>query len=87
MGARSTRGDDYQDVPRPVAALADEYPPNSYDPPHSHKRGQLVYAISGVLVCTTRDATFVVPPQRALWVPSGVVHEARTRGHVSLRTL
>ena len=45
--ARSTRGDDYQDVPRPVAALADEYPPNSYDPPHSHKRGQLVYAISG----------------------------------------
>jgi AraC-like DNA-binding protein len=87
MAARSTRGDDYQDVPRPVAALADEYPPNSYDPPHSHKRGQLVYAISGVLVCTTHDATFVVPPQRALWVPSGVVHEARTRGHVSLRTL
>lgn len=84
---RSTRGDDYQDVPRPVAALADEYPPNSYDPPHSHKRGQLVYAISGVLVCTTYNATFVVPPQRALWVPSGVVHDARTRGHVSLRTL
>jgi AraC-like DNA-binding protein len=84
---RSTRGDDYQDVPRPVAALADEYPPNSYDPPHCHKRGQLVYAISGVLVCTTRAATFVVPPQRALWVPAGVIHEARTRGHVSLRTL
>jgi AraC-like DNA-binding protein len=87
MVGRSTRGDDYQDVPRPVAALADEYPPNSYDPPHSHKRGQLIYAISGVLVCTTHDATFVVPPQRALWVPRGVVHEARTRGHVSLRTL
>ena len=84
---RSTRGDDYQDVPRPVAALADEYPPNFYDPPHSHKRGQLIYAISGVLVCTTRDATYVVPPQRALWVPSGVVHAAYTRGHVSLRSL
>lgn len=85
--ARSTRGDDYQDVPRPVAALADEYPSNSYDPPHSHKRGQLVYAISGVLVLSTRDATYVVPPQRAVWVPSRVVHEARTRGRVSLRTL
>jgi AraC-like DNA-binding protein len=84
---RSTRGDDYQDVPRPVAALADEYPSDSYDPPHCHKRGQLIYAISGVLVCTTREATFVVPPQRALWVPSGIVHEARTRGHVSLRSL
>jgi AraC-like DNA-binding protein len=84
---RSTRGVDYQDVPRPVAALADEYPPNSFDPPHTHKRGQLIYSISGALVCTTRDATFVVPPQRALWVPSGIVHESRTRGHVSLRTL
>jgi len=84
---RSTRSDDYQDVPRPIAALADEYPPNFYDPPHSHKRSQLVYAISGVLVVTTRDATFVVPPQRALWLPSGVVHEVRSRGHVSLRTL
>ena len=84
---RSTRGDDYQDVPRPVAALASEYPPNWFDPPHSHKRGQLIYAISGVLVCSTRDATYVVPPQRAVWVPSGVVHEARTRGHVSLRSL
>jgi hypothetical protein len=82
---RSTRGDDYQDVPRPVAALAGEYPPNSFDPPHSHKRGQLIYAISGVLVCSTSDATYVVPPQRAVG-PSGVVHEARTRGHVS-RTL
>jgi AraC-like DNA-binding protein len=85
--SRSTRGVDYQDVPRPVAALADEYPPNSYDPPHSHKRGQLIYAISGVLMSSTRHATYVVPPQRALWVPSGVVHEARTRGHVSLRSL
>lgn len=84
---RSTKGADYQDVPRPVAALADEYPPNSYDPPHTHKRGQLIYAISGVLVCSTPDATFVVPPQRALWVPSGVAHDARTRGHVSLRSL
>lgn len=84
---RSTKGVDYQDVPRPVAALADEYPPNTYDPPHTHKRGQLIYAIRGVLVCSTPEATYVVPPQRALWVPSGVTHDARTRGHVSLRSL
>jgi AraC-like DNA-binding protein len=84
---RSTRGADYQDVPRPVAALAAEYPPGWYDPPHSHKRGQLIYAISGVLACTTSGGAFVVPPHRALWVPAGVVHDARTRGHVSLRSL
>ncbi len=84
---RSTRGVDYQDVPRPVAALAAEYPPGWYDPPHTHKRGQLIYATSGVLACTTPSAAFIVPPQRALWVPPGVVHDGRSRGHVSLRSL
>lgn len=84
---RSTRGADYQDVPRPVAALAAEYPPGWYDPPHTHKRGQLIYASSGVLACSTPSAAFVVPPQRALWVPPGVLHDGRSRGHVSLRSL
>ncbi len=84
---RSTRGADYQDVPRPVAALAAEYPPGWYDPPHTHKRGQLIYATHGVLVCTTQSAAFVVPPRRALWVPPGEVHDGRARGHVSLRSL
>lgn len=85
--ARSTRGIDYQDVPRPVAALADDYPPGYLDPPHSHARGQLVYSTTGVMIVTTEQASFVVPPQRAVWVPGGVVHEAYCRGQVSCRTL
>lgn len=84
---RSTRGADYQDVPRPVAALSDEYAPGHHDPRHSHVRAQLVYASVGVMLVTTDHASFVVPPQRAVWVPGGVEHEAYTRGHVSVRTL
>lgn len=84
---RSTRGADYQDVPRPVAALADEYPPGFHDPRHSHKRAQLIYSSSGVMLVTTDQASYVVPPHRAVWVPAGVEHEAYARGHVSLRTL
>lgn len=84
---RSTRGIDYQDVPRPVAGLSDEYPPGFVDPRHSHKRAQLVYAITGVKSVTTDHASFVVPPQRAVWVPGGVAHEVHCRGHVSSRTL
>lgn len=86
-GARSTRGIDYQDIPRPVAALADEYADGHVDPRHSHLRGQLLYTISGVMTVVTEDASFVLPPQRALWVPGGTAHEARCRGHVSVRTL
>lgn len=85
--ARSTRGIDYQDVPRPVAALADDYPSGHFDPPHSHSRGQLIYATTGVMTVTTAAASFVLPPQRAVWVPPNVLHEARCRGRVSCRTL
>jgi AraC-like DNA-binding protein len=85
--ARSTKGIDYQDVPRPVAALADDYAPGHVDPPHSHTRGQLIYSTTGVMTVTTEQASFVVPPQRAVWVPGGVMHEAYCRGAVACRTL
>jgi hypothetical protein len=85
--ARSTRGIDYQDIPRPIAALSDEYAAGHHDPHHHHKRAQLIYACAGVTVVITEQESFVVPPQRAVWVPAGVEHEAHMRGHVSLRTL
>lgn len=84
---RSTRSVDYQDVPRPVAVLVDEYPSDFVDPPHSHRRAQLLYACSGVITLITEKASFTVPPQRAVWIPPGVTHEAHTLSPVSLRTL
>ncbi len=87
VARRSTRSIDYQDVPRPMAAMADDYPPGFVDPRHSHRRAQLIYATTGVMSVSTRDRGFVVPPQRALWLPGGVEHEVLCRGQVSLRTL
>lgn len=72
---RSTQSVDYQDVPRPVAALADEYQSGTIQPRHSHKRAQALYSISGVASVTTDTASYILPPQRALWIPSGVSHE------------
>lgn len=31
--------------------------------------------------------SFVIPPQRALWIPAGAMHEVSCRGPVSIRTL
>ena len=84
---RSTRGIDYQDVPRPVSALADEYPADYVDPRHFHERGQLLYASAGIMCVITDSASFVVPPQRGLWIPPRVFHEVHCRGNVSVRTL
>jgi len=84
---RSTKSIDYQFVPRPIAVLSDDYPPGFHDPFHSHVRGQLVYAISGVMILSTHNASYVAPPQRAIWIPAGVEHEVRCRGRVQIRTL
>lgn len=76
------------DDPRlPVIGLEDEYPPGYTDRLHSHGRAQLLYASSGVMSVTVQDASFVIPPQRAVWVPRQMAHEVSCRGNVSLRTL
>ena len=76
-----------QDVPRPVAALAEDYSAGHLEAAHSHRRAQLLYASKGVMSVLTEAGGFVVPPQRAVWVPSGTRHEVRCRDAVSLRTL
>jgi AraC-like DNA-binding protein len=87
MDSRSLDPRDYQDVPRPVAVLARDVPHDHITPWHNHKRAQLVYAASGVMVVKTRASTWVIPPQRAVWVPSRVDHETRTIGQVAMRTI
>lgn len=74
-------------TPRPVAALSDEYPQGYLDPRHRHGRAQLLFAASGVMIVTTDGGSYVVPPQKALWLPAGVEHEVLCRSAVSLRTL
>lgn len=71
----------------PVIGLEDEYSPGFVDPVHSHRHAQLLYASSGVMSVTADNAAFVIPPQRAIWLPAGMPHEVGCRGHVSLRTL
>lgn len=72
---------------RSVVALSDEYPAGFVDAMHSHSRAQILYAAAGVMSVTTISSSFVIPPQRALWLPAGEAHEVSCRGAVALRTL
>ena len=74
-------------VPRPVLAMAQDLPPAHEIDWHSHPRFQLVYAARGVMTVDTRDSTWVVPPQRAVWMPPKVAHRLTTKGVVQLRSL
>lgn len=41
---------------------------------HSHPRGQLAYASTGVIKVQTDDGSWVIPPSQAVWIPGGIHH-------------
>ena len=84
---RTVRANDFMGVPRPVVALARDLPPSHEIDWHSHPRFQLVFAARGVMTVDTREATWVVPPQRAVWMPPHVEHRLTAKGVVQLRSL
>lgn len=76
-----------EDVPRPVVTRPAKYPNGFVIPPHRHRRAQLVYAAEGVMTVTTEQGMWVVPPQRAVWVPALVEHSIRMTGQLLMCSL
>ncbi len=74
-------------LPQPVVAYGRDLESGDRVPFHRHRRAQLVYASRGVMTVTTRAASYVVPPQRAVWMPSGVDHKIDAQSDVAMRTL
>jgi AraC-like DNA-binding protein len=86
-GQRSTNPEDYQQVPRAVAAMPKDFAAGFEILPHRHRRAQLIYATAGTMRISTEDGVWVVPPQRALWVPPGITHSIVMLGETTMRTL
>src|SRR5256712_7617220 len=70
-----------------LEGLAADYAPGDEIPLHQHPFAQLLFASSGVMTVTTEHGTWVVPPERAVWVPARVGHSIRMTGRVSMRTI
>ena len=87
LAIKGGRANDFMAVPRPVVALARDLAPSHEIDWHSHPRFQLVYAARGVMTVDTRDSTWVVPPQRAVWMPPTVAHRLVAKGAVQMRSL
>lgn len=43
---------------------------------HAHERHQLMYAFSGTLRLEAATGIYLLPPQRAAWIPAGVRHRS-----------
>jgi len=54
---------------------------------HGHRRAQLFHIVSGSVTVETERGTFIVPPERALWIPSNVLHAVAYLQRSSLRYL
>lgn len=77
----------YRPVPRAVAAIASRYPPGFRIAPHAHPRDQLLYAVSGVMRVETESEAWIVPPDRAVYLPAGTCHSVAIRGALEMRSL
>ena len=87
MHGKSENRDDYQSVPRPVAAMARDLADGHHIPPHSHRRAQLIYGTTGAITVTTDHGSWVVPATRGAWIPAGLTHAMTCAGAVAMRTL
>jgi AraC-like DNA-binding protein/quercetin dioxygenase-like cupin family protein len=70
-----------------VTTLVYDFPSGHTVPEHFHEYDQLVYAVSGVMTVHTCEGSWVVPTQRAVWIPAHVPHSINISGAVSMRTL
>ncbi len=55
--------------------------------PHVHREAQLVYAASGTMQVTTPKGRWLVPPDRAVWVPARLEHAIDVLADIEMRTL
>lgn len=42
---------------------------------HTHKRAQLLYGAQGVIHVETPQGSWIIPPERAVWIPPEVAHQ------------
>src|ERR1019366_2809451 len=54
---------------------------------HMHREAQLVYAAKGTMQVTTPKGRWLVPPDRAVWVPARLEHAIDVLADIEMRTL
>ncbi|NRR29860.1 helix-turn-helix transcriptional regulator [Oxalobacteraceae bacterium] len=70
-----------------VSCRPNDYPANTFIERHIHAKHQLVYAVSGVLQVNSDAGQWVVPPNRAIWMPAGTHHWVSCIGMTQMRSV
>ncbi|MFI8221642.1 AraC family transcriptional regulator [Pseudomonas sp. NPDC085632] len=70
-----------------VQTLSHRYEAGSQLELHTHDQTQLLFATQGLMEVTTPVGRWLVPPQRAVWLPASVPHSILMLTEVEMRTL
>jgi AraC-like DNA-binding protein len=85
--ARNIRAVRIERVDRPVVAVGNDYPSGHLHAPHSHRRGQFLFAETGSMMVRTAHGAWLVPPHQAIWIPAGVSHSITMLSAVATRSV
>ncbi|MEH6527118.1 MAG: helix-turn-helix transcriptional regulator [Sneathiella sp.] len=72
---------------RPITLRAFDMEAGDNVAPHRHKWGQLAYASTGVMTVTTEDGRWMVPQERAVWIPPDISHSVQTNAQLEFRSV
>lgn len=61
--------DDYDHLAVDVLPIGTQYPPAFLLTRHKHRRAQLLYGASGVMLVETTNGSWTVPADRAVLIP------------------
>jgi len=75
------------DPNRPVLTHGRDMQQKASITPHSHPRGQLLWAEKGILRVTGEHAVWVVPSTHAMWIPSGIYHQVSSETATQIRNI
>jgi AraC-like DNA-binding protein len=71
---------------RPILTMSYRLGPGR-TPPHRHSRAHLFYCAEGAVRIVRKEATWIVPPSQAVWIPSGAEHSAYATHPIALLSL
>ena len=70
-----------------ISTLTYNYTNGYRVPRHFHEQDQLLYGICGAMAVTTDEGMWVVPPNRAVWIPAETDHSIVMWGALTMKTL
>jgi AraC-like DNA-binding protein len=77
----------YPSAARPLMLRARNLQVTYQMQPHRHDWGQVTFTLEGVVRVTANNSSWIVPPQRAIWIPPDVVHAIEVLEAAQLRPL